>query len=155
MKYPLSEFLMNEKNPERWLGAAGYISSKEIFSFFNNQDSRPSNFLFQIVRGSGTTLTECTFFEIWPLQGFTSKEPRPSLIHQAKPRKQGDFQVQPWNAQRHFDAGPTGFPSNVTIGHGPWLGPWTEARRGVAFATPTPSRIGQTSRIPMESTFCI
>ena len=27
----------------------------------NNSDSRPSNFLFQIARGSGATLSECTF----------------------------------------------------------------------------------------------
>ena len=28
----------------------------------NNSDSRPSNFLFQIARGSGATLSEYTFF---------------------------------------------------------------------------------------------
>ena len=28
----------------------------------NNSDSRPSNFLFQIARGSEATLSECTFF---------------------------------------------------------------------------------------------
>jgi hypothetical protein len=53
------------------------------------------------------------------------------------------------------DAGPTRFPSNVTINRGPWLGPQTEAGRGAVFATPDPSRIGQTNRIPIESTFCI
>jgi hypothetical protein len=53
------------------------------------------------------------------------------------------------------DVGPTGFPSDVTIGRGPWPGPQAEARRGAASATPTPSRIGQTSQIPMESTFLI
>jgi hypothetical protein len=37
---------MIKKNLERCSGAAGYIYSKEIFSFFNNPNSRPSNFLF-------------------------------------------------------------------------------------------------------------
>jgi hypothetical protein len=43
------------------------------------------------------------------------------------------------------DVGPIGFPSDVTTNRGPWLGPRAEARRGAASATPTPSRIGQTS----------
>jgi hypothetical protein len=43
------------------LGAAGYISSGKIFSFFSFEDSRPSKFLFQTARGSGATLSECTF----------------------------------------------------------------------------------------------
>jgi hypothetical protein len=51
--------------------------------------------------------------------------------------------------------GPIGFPSDVTIGRGPWPSPQAEARRGAASTTPTPSRIGQTSQIPMKSTFCI
>jgi hypothetical protein len=53
------------------------------------------------------------------------------------------------------DAGPIGFHSEVTTNRGPWPGPRAGARRGAASATPTPSRIGQTSRIPIESTFCI
>jgi hypothetical protein len=53
------------------------------------------------------------------------------------------------------DAELTGFRSGVTIGRGPWPGPRAEARRGAASAAPTPSRICQTSRIPMESTFYI
>jgi hypothetical protein len=56
IKDPLSKFLIIKKNPERCSGAAGYISSEEIFSFSNNQNSRPSNFLFQIARASGATL---------------------------------------------------------------------------------------------------
>ena len=62
-KDPISEFL-NQKNPDICSGATGYISSEEIFSFSNanDNDSRPFNFLFQIARGSGTTLSECTFF---------------------------------------------------------------------------------------------
>jgi hypothetical protein len=127
-----------------------------------NQDSRPSNFLCQIARGTGATLSECTFFyeksarhswesfKIWPLQGFTSKEPGPSLIHQAKPGKQGGLRVQPWNARGLVDVGPMGFRSDVTIGYGPWPGPREEARRGAASATSTPSKIGQISLTPME-----
>ena len=62
-KDPISEFFLNQKNLDICSGAAGYISSEEIFSFSNDNDSRPSNFLFQIARGSGATLDECTFFE--------------------------------------------------------------------------------------------
>ena len=45
-KDPISEFFLNQKNPDICSGAAGYISSEEIFSFSNDNDSRPSNFLF-------------------------------------------------------------------------------------------------------------
>jgi hypothetical protein len=41
-----------------------------------------------------------------------------------------------------IDVGPIGFPSNVTIGHGPWPSLWVEARRGEVSTTPTLSRIG-------------
>jgi hypothetical protein len=60
-KDPIIEFFLNKKNPDICSGAAGYISSDEIFSFSNNKNSRPSNFLFQIARGSGATLSECAF----------------------------------------------------------------------------------------------
>jgi len=33
-KDPLSEFFFNKKNPDICSGVAGYISSEEIFSFF-------------------------------------------------------------------------------------------------------------------------
>jgi hypothetical protein len=48
-----------------------------------------------------------------------------------------------------IDAGPTGFPSDTTMSHGLWLGPRTEAGRGTTTATPSPSRISQTSRTPI------
>ena len=53
----------NKELAHRWLPylARSYISSEEVFSSLNNSDSRPSNFLFQIARGSGATLSECTF----------------------------------------------------------------------------------------------
>ena len=53
----------NKELAHRWLPylARSYISSEEAFSSLNNLDSRPSNFLFQIARGSGATLSECTF----------------------------------------------------------------------------------------------
>jgi hypothetical protein len=75
------------------------------------------------------------------------------LIHQAKPEKQGGLRVQPWNVQGHIDVGPTRFPSDMAASHGPWPSPRIEARRGAASTTPNPSRIGQTSWIPMESNF--
>jgi hypothetical protein len=146
-KDPLSEFLTIKKNLERCSGDAGYISSWEMFSFVNNKKSRPSNFLFQIARGSGATLSEWArhskdFFKIGPLQDFTSKEPRTSLIHHAKLEKQGGLRVQPWNARGLVDAGPIGFPSDVTTNHGPWPSPRAKARRDATSVTPTPSRIG-------------
>jgi hypothetical protein len=50
---------------------------------------------------------------------------------------------------------PQGSPNDVTTNRGPWPGPQTGARRGVASTTPNSSRIGQTSQIPMESNFYI
>jgi hypothetical protein len=47
------------------------------------------------------------------------------------------------------DVGPTGFPRDMITSRGLWPGPWTEAGRGAAIATPNPSRIGQTSRTPI------
>ena len=61
-KDPISEFFLNKKNPDICSGAAGYTSSDEIFSFSNDKDSRPSNFLFQIARSSGATVS-AFFFE--------------------------------------------------------------------------------------------
>jgi hypothetical protein len=98
IKDPLSEFLTIKKNLERCLGVAGYISSEEIFnSFFNNQNSRPSNFLFQIARGSGATLSECPFSskKRMPLKRLLQDMTTSRLIHQAKLEKQGGIRVQP------------------------------------------------------------
>jgi hypothetical protein len=53
----LSSFWIKE--PKNTLGAA----TGEVFSSLNNSDLRPSNSLFQIARGSGATLSECTFFK--------------------------------------------------------------------------------------------
>ena len=66
------------------MSTRSYISSEEVFSSLNNSDSRPSNFLFQIARGSGATLSECTFsskkptslrrlLQDRPLQGFKTR----------------------------------------------------------------------------------
>jgi hypothetical protein len=51
------------------------------------------------------------------------------------------------------DVGPTGFSNDMTTSHGPWPSPQTKARRGATSASPNPSRIGQTSQIPMKSNF--
>jgi hypothetical protein len=40
------------------------------------------------------------------------------------------------------NTGPIGFPNNMTTSHGPWPGPWTRTRKGVAFTTPNVNRIG-------------
>jgi hypothetical protein len=45
-------------------GAAGYISSDDVFKFFAKElHKRTSNSLFQTVRGSRATPSGCTFFE--------------------------------------------------------------------------------------------
>jgi hypothetical protein len=103
-KDPISEFFTNKKNPDICSGPAGYISLDEIFIFSNDKNSRPFNFLFQIARDAGATLSECVFSSkkhtslkrlFKDVQGFTSKEPGPSLIRQEKPEKQGGLRVQP------------------------------------------------------------
>jgi hypothetical protein len=58
---PSIRVLLEQKNPDNCSGAAGYISSEEIFSFSNDQNPRPSNFLSQIASGSGATLSGCPF----------------------------------------------------------------------------------------------
>jgi hypothetical protein len=61
IKEPITEFFLYKKNPDICSGATGYISLYEIFSFFNNKNSRPSNFLFQLARSLEATLSECAF----------------------------------------------------------------------------------------------
>jgi hypothetical protein len=58
---PPVRVLSIQKNPDKGSRAIGYVSSGKIFSFFNSKNSRPSNFLFQIARGSGAILSECPF----------------------------------------------------------------------------------------------
>ena len=53
--YPSSFWI---KEPGNVLGGG----NRKGFNSSNNLESRPSNFLFQIARGSGATLSECTFF---------------------------------------------------------------------------------------------
>jgi hypothetical protein len=53
--------VLEQKNQDTCSGAAWYISLEEFFSFSNDQNPRPSNFLSQIARGSGATLSECPF----------------------------------------------------------------------------------------------
>jgi hypothetical protein len=60
-KRPSIRVLIEQKNQDLCSGAAGYISLEEIFSFFNSKNPRPFNFLFQIARGSGATLSEFPF----------------------------------------------------------------------------------------------
>jgi hypothetical protein len=45
-KESISEFFLNKKNLDICSGATRYISTDEIFSFSNDKNSRPSNFLF-------------------------------------------------------------------------------------------------------------
>ena len=49
--------LLESKNPDKCSEA----TKGEDFSSSNKSDSRPSNSLFQTARGSGATLSECTF----------------------------------------------------------------------------------------------
>ena len=54
-KDPISEFFLNQKNPDTCSRATGYIPSEEIFSFSNDNDSRPSNFFPNSKRLGGYT----------------------------------------------------------------------------------------------------
>jgi len=56
---PASEFFLNKTTQ---IYARG-LQKERYTVLSNNSDSRPSNFLFQIARGSGATLSECTFFK--------------------------------------------------------------------------------------------
>jgi hypothetical protein len=58
---PSIQVLSLENNPDTGSGDARYIFSGEIFSFSAQNIQRPSNFLFQIARGSGGILSECPF----------------------------------------------------------------------------------------------
>ena len=55
---PASEFFLNKTTRIYAWG----LQKERYTVLSNNSDSRPSNFLFQIARGSGATLSECTFF---------------------------------------------------------------------------------------------
>ena len=55
---PASEFFLNKRAR---IYARG-LQQERFSVLLNNSDSRPSNSLFQIARGSGATLSECTFF---------------------------------------------------------------------------------------------
>ena len=56
---PASEFFLNKTTQ---IYARG-LQKERYMVLSNNSDSRPSNFLFQIARGSGATLSECPFFK--------------------------------------------------------------------------------------------
>jgi hypothetical protein len=154
-----------KKNPKRCSGAAGYIASEDISSFFNNQNSRPSNFLFQIARDLGATLSECPFSS----KKRTSlkrllQDKTTSRLHVERTRNKLDSSSKAGETKRSssstmkcpglVDAGPVGFPSGMTMSRAPWPEPRIGARRGAASATSNPSRIGQISRISMKSNFC-
>jgi hypothetical protein len=137
-------------------------SLKRLLQDRTNQDSRPSNVLFQITRGSGATLSERTkcsslmrLLQDMITLRLHAKRTWTKLDSTGKAGETRRPLSSTMKCSGLVDAGPTGFRSSVTIGHGPWPGLRAEARRDAASATPTPSRIGQTSRIPMESTFCI
>jgi hypothetical protein len=79
--------------------------------------------LFQIARGSGATLSECTFFlqKAHVTQRTSSKQdhfkaslwknPDQAWFIRQSQRTQGDLRVQPWNARGLVDAEPTGYPA--------------------------------------------
>jgi hypothetical protein len=60
-KDPLSEFFLNKRTRIYARGLQGTYPHKRFLVFFDDQNPRPSNFLSQIARGSGATLSECTF----------------------------------------------------------------------------------------------
>jgi hypothetical protein len=141
IKDTLSEFLTIKKNPERCSGAVGYISSEEIFSFFNNQNSRPSNFLFQIARGSGATLSECTFSlkKRTPLKRLF-QDRTTSRLHVERIRNKLDSSSKAGETRRSSSSTikcsgacrcrTYRVPRGMTTSPRPWPGPWIGARRG-------------------------
>ena len=57
MPRPCIQVLPEQNNPDICLG----LQQERYIVLLNNSDPRPSNFLFQIARGLGATLSECTF----------------------------------------------------------------------------------------------
>jgi hypothetical protein len=138
------------------LGGCRVHILRRDFQFFQQPKFKNLQLFVPNSKRLGAILSECTF----SLKNHTSlgrllQGRTTSMLHVERTRNEGSLQVQPWNAWGLVDAGSTGFPNNVTTSRGPWPSPRTRARRGVASATPDPSRIGQTSRIPMESNYCI
>jgi hypothetical protein len=90
-------------------GAAGYISSEDVFKFFVRKlQRRPSNSLFQNSKRLGATLSECIFLEsahnskisrstTWLLSRNHSNE---ACFYSARPRgTRRGFQDQPYSAR--------------------------------------------------------
>jgi hypothetical protein len=117
------------------------------FSFSNDQNSRPSNFLSQIARDSGA-ISFRRFLQEKTTSRLLFERTRTRLVSPSEARETRSFRVQPWNARWLVDAGPTRFPCDMTTSHGPWSGPRTETGKGATTSIPNPSRIGQTSRAP-------
>lgn len=71
---PTSEYPNSGKHSETGSGVARYISSRNVFILPRKFAERPSKFLFQIARGSGATLNECTFLQKCKPLGSSQKE---------------------------------------------------------------------------------
>jgi hypothetical protein len=138
------------------LGGCRVHILRRDFQFFQQPKFRTLQLFVLNSKRPGAILSECAFSSKKRTSlGRLLQDMTTSRLHVERTRNEGSLRVQPWNARGLVDAGPTWFPNNVTTSHGPWPDPRTGARRGVASTTPDPSRIGQTSRIPMESNFCI
>jgi hypothetical protein len=152
--------LLEQKNSDICSGVVGYISSEEIFSFSNDKDPRPYNFLFQIARASGATLSECTFskkkctslrrlIQEKTTSRLLFERTRTRLVSPSEARETRRLSSLTVKRSRACRCGTHRFPSDMTTSRGLWPSPRTKAWRGVATATLNPSRIGQTSRTPI------
>jgi hypothetical protein len=113
-----------------------YISSEEIFSFFNDKNLRPSNFLFEIARGSGATLSECPFsskkrtsLRRLLQENITSRllfeRTRTNLVSPSEARETKRLSSSTIKRSGLIDVGPTVFPHDMlqvrgsVLAHGP------------------------------------
>jgi hypothetical protein len=115
--------------------------------------------LFQTARGSGATLSDCTFslkkrtslkdfFQERPLQGFSSKEPRTSLFHLARPKETKRLLSSTMKRSGTCRYGTHRVPHRYYYEQ--WALAWPTSLIGEAQhqTTPTPRRIDRISRTP-------
>ena len=113
-----SSFFVPKKQEARGLIALAALKGKRTRR--TSRQKRPSSFLCQIARGSGATLTECTFFS---KSAHQSKEESNKTISRFHFKKNPDqvynnsaLEAQSWNARGLVDGEPYGSPIDRTIG---------------------------------------
>jgi hypothetical protein len=109
-----------KKNPDIGPRAVGYISSGEIFQFFGSEFSRPSNSLYQTIRGSGATPSGCTFpksahhlkISRSATQFHSRRHSDDACFYSARPEgTRWGFQSSTMKCSGVVDTGPMGYPT--------------------------------------------